>query len=109
MALELRSERPSRNAHSIGRGCAESGWRSRWPPAGCVILTLVLAVALADANPPDPSWICGIYGDRDNDDRDYDDFVGILLDQAGVREPGAPLCPECARVGFVLRVVTGRI
>src|SRR5499433_3828909 len=93
MTLELRSERPSRNAHSIGQGCTESGWRGHWLPAGCVILILVFAVALADASPPDPSWILGIYDDRDND----------------VRDSGAPLCLECVLVGFVLRVVTGRV
>ena len=109
MALELRSERSSRNAHSIGQGRTESGWRGRWLPAGSIILILVLAVALADASPPDPSWILGIYDDRDNDDRDSNDVVGRLRNQAGVSEFGAPLCLECVLVGFVLRVVTGRV
>jgi hypothetical protein len=104
MALELLSERPSRTAHSIGQGRTESGWRGRWLLAGCVIPILVLSVALAYASPPDPSWIPGIY-----DDRDYDDVVGMLADEAGVRESEAPRCVECVLVGFVLRVVTGRI
>jgi len=104
MALELRSERSSRTAHSIGQGRTESGWRGRWLIAGCVIPIVVLSVALAYASPPDPSWIPGIY-----DDCDYDDIVGMLTDEAGVRESGAPLCLECVLVGFVLRVVTGRI
>ena len=109
MALELRSERSSRTAHSIGQGRTESGWRGRWLIAGCVIPIVVLSVALAYASPPDPSWIPGIYDDRDNDDRDSSDVVGRLRNQAGVRDSGAPLCLECVLVGFVLRVVTGRI
>jgi hypothetical protein len=86
------------------QGRTERGWRGPWLFAGCVIVILVLSVALAYASPPDPSWISGIY-----DDRDYDDVVGMVTDEAGVSESGALPCVEWVLVGFVLRVATGRI
>jgi hypothetical protein len=53
---------------------------------GCLILLLsaVLAViaSLADASPPDPSWIPGIY-----DDADFDDVVGLVTSAKALVEP----------------------
>jgi len=46
---------------------------------GCLIATLALLVVLACADPPDPSWIFGIY-----DNGDYDDAVGLVADGTGV-------------------------
>src|ERR1700758_638137 len=46
-----------------------------WSIVGGVTLFLALSVALAYASPPDPSWIQGIY-----DDRDSDEFVQFLTD-----------------------------
>jgi hypothetical protein len=51
------------------------------------LLVLVLLVCcgtlplLAQASPPDPTWLPGIY-----DNADYDDVVGLLTDTAAVRE-----------------------
>jgi hypothetical protein len=36
---------------------------------------------LAQASPPDPTWLPGIY-----DDADYDDVIGLLTDTAAIRE-----------------------
>jgi hypothetical protein len=36
---------------------------------------------LAQASPPDPTWLPGIY-----DDADYDDVIGLLTDSAAIRE-----------------------
>jgi len=59
--------------------------RSRWLIAVCVVAVLAVWVALAYASPPDPSWIPGIY-----DDRDYDDIIGMVTDGAGVNDARAP-------------------
>jgi len=42
-----------------------------WARAGAVVLLaaiLVAGVALANASPPDPTWIAGLWDDADHDD-----------------------------------------
>jgi hypothetical protein len=104
MTLRLFSERPATAAYSMGKGRVESRWRGCWPVAGCVSVILVLSVALAYASPPDPSWIPGIY-----DDRDGDDVVGMVTEGTAVNDSRGLPCVECVLVGFVLRIATGRI
>jgi len=104
MTVGFFSERPSSAAYSMGKRRAESRWRGRWPVAGCVSVILVLSVALAYASPPDPSWVSGIY-----DDRDGDDVVGMVTEGTGVNDSRGLPCVECVLVEFVLRTATGRI
>ena len=68
---------------------------------GCIIAILTGFVALAYASPPDPSWISGIY-----DDRDYDEVVGMVTDGMGVSDSEAMPRLERVLVRFVLRVST---
>jgi hypothetical protein len=95
------AEDPSTATTSLGRGRSESRWVGRRLVAGCVSAILVFSVALAYATPPDPSWIPGIY-----DDRDGDDVVGMVTEGTGVNDVGALPCVECALVGFGLRAAT---
>ena len=101
MTLELLSEHPSGTAYSMGRSRVKSRC---WPIAAYVSAVLVLSVALAYASPPDPSWVSGIYDDRDNDD-----VVGMVTEGAGVSDSRALPCIDCVLVGFVLREATARI
>src|SRR5262249_7190087 len=100
----LLSEHPSRTVHSIDKRRPEGQWRRRWRVAESLGAILVLSVVLAYASPPDPSWIPGIY-----DDRDYDDVVGMVADTPGVSDSQAP--PQAGRTlaGFVRCIATGRI
>ena len=104
MTPELLSEHPSGTGYSMGQSRVKSRWRGRWPIAAYVSAVLVLSVALAYASPPDPSWVSGIYDDRDNDD-----VVGMVTEGAGVSDSRALPCIDCVLVGFVLREATGRI
>jgi hypothetical protein len=65
-----------------GIGCTDEGVMSRPAPSLTdsrasliVLISAVLAAisSLAEASPPDPSWIPGIY-----DDADFDDVVGLV-------------------------------
>ena len=51
----------------------------------CLVLVLLVCCGtlplLAQASPPDPTWLPGIY-----DDADYDDVIGLLTDTAAIRE-----------------------
>ena len=65
-------------------------------------LTLTSALpALAQASPPDPSWIPGIY-----DDADFDDVVGLVMQAAAVVGPanltGLQLMPPLAAIAALL-------
>jgi len=104
MTLELLSEHPSRTAYSMGQSRVKSRWDGRWPIAAYVSAVLVLSVALAYASPPDPSWVSGIFDDRDNDD-----VVGMVTEGTGVSNSRVLPCIDCVLVGFVLREATGRI
>ena len=44
-----------------------------------LIAVLSTLTALADASPPDPSWIGGLY-----DDSDFDDVVGFITSSASL-------------------------
>src|SRR5882724_2390726 len=64
----------------------------------CLVLVLLACCGtlplLAQASPPDPIWLPGIY-----DDADYDDVIGLLTDTAAVRElPLVAADPAC--LGF---------
>src|SRR5215510_8529569 len=88
----------------MGKSRAESRPRGCWPVAGCVSAILIFSVALAYASPPDPSWVPGVY-----DDRDGDDVIGMVTEGSGVNDSRGLPCVECVLVGFVLRAATGRI
>ena len=51
----------------------------------CLVLVLLVCCGtlpvLAQASPPDPTWLPGIY-----DNADYDDVIGLLTDTAAIRE-----------------------
>jgi hypothetical protein len=51
----------------------------------CLVLALLVCCGtlpvLAQASPPDPTWLPGIY-----DNADYDDVIGLLTDTAAIRE-----------------------
>jgi hypothetical protein len=74
-------------------------------PQRAVILLLVIGLfaltPLAQASPPDQSWIGGFY-----DDADYDDVVLIITSTVGVVEvePLASLQPALVVVDQVLRL-----
>ncbi|HEV8438559.1 MAG TPA: hypothetical protein VGT40_10735 [Methylomirabilota bacterium] len=56
-----------------------------------VLGALVALTVLADATPPDPVWVTGVY-----DDGDFDDVVGLIVAGAALAEPPAP-APEPLR------------
>ncbi len=62
-----------------------------------VLLVALLLLAptalpgLAHASPPDPTWIQGIY-----DDRDGDDVVALIASGAGEAPPAAAIAPPLA-------------
>jgi len=58
-----------------------------------VVLTLVLLPLLAFANPPDPSWIAGIY-----DGGDGDDVVTLVYETAGIEYEFFQLVPPHLRL-----------
>ena len=47
---------------------------------------LVALVPLANASPPDPTWISGIY-----DDADFDDVILIIVSAVGAASPSSPV------------------
>ena len=47
---------------------------------------LVALVPLANASPPDPTWIPGIY-----DDADFDDVILIIVSAVGAASPSPPV------------------
>jgi hypothetical protein len=55
----------------------------RWNVSSVAALVLVAVLltltALADASPPDPAWISGLY-----DDNDFDDVVGFVTSSASL-------------------------
>jgi hypothetical protein len=54
-----------------------------WTVSSVAALVLVAVLsaltALADASPPDPAWISGLY-----DDNDFDDVVGFITSNASL-------------------------
>src|SRR5262245_6996818 len=104
MTLGPLSENPSGSAYPVSQSRPGGWWRGRWLVAECVSALFAVSVALAYANPPDPSWISGIY-----DDRDRDDLVAMVTDGAGVNDAQAPEFVKCLLTGFLPRAVTWRI
>jgi len=78
MLLTRMATRPGESADHLAcgrRGCA------------LALLVLLLGLApLAHANPPDPTWIGGIY-----DDADYDDVVVTVTSAVGVVDEERPI------------------
>jgi hypothetical protein len=70
----------------------------------CLIAPFALLVVLAYADPPDPSWISGIY-----DDGDYDDVVGLVTDGIGVGDSQALWRFECVAKVIPLYAMTERV
>ncbi len=74
--------------------------RARAVPSVALLLAIVLfaLVPLADASPPDQTWISGLY-----DNSDYDDVVLIATSTVGTVEvrPAVPDCSPLSVVGFV--------
>ena len=62
-------------------------------PSLPIVMALILLPAIAFANPPDPSWIAGIY-----DGADGDDVVTFVYETAGVGAPalGSVLPLSCS-------------
>lgn len=61
-------------------GFAGGGARARQRLlAPCLFFVMVTLVPLAEARPPDPTWIAGLY-----DDRDFDEVVEIVVSASGV-------------------------
>jgi hypothetical protein len=65
--------------------------------AECVIALLIVSVAFADANPPDPSSIFGIYADDDDDDASR-----MVTKSMGISNSRGQHCADHMVVGFVL-------
>jgi hypothetical protein len=65
-------------------------WRGLEQGLGALLLLVALALhpALAQASPPDPSWIPGIY-----DDADHDDVVLLLTSDSAAATPAAFATP----------------
>ncbi len=68
----------------------------------CLVLVLLVCCGtlpvLAQASPPDPTWLPGIY-----DNADYDDVIGLLTDTAAIRElPLVAVDPACLGLWLVL-------
>lgn len=106
MALEPEPLREPSTGGAYSVGQARSGRRLRHCGliVQCVGALLVTSAGLAYASPPDPSWIHGIY-----DDRDYDDIVAMVTGGAGVNNAEVPQLVTCLLVAYVLRVVIGRL
>jgi hypothetical protein len=68
-----------------------------------LLLVLLAVVPLAYGNPPDPSWIGGIY-----DDADYDDVVVAVGSAMGTVEDIRPVAVPIALLVFVLVVSDAR-
>jgi hypothetical protein len=57
------------------------------PTMALVVLGFLVAlVPLANASPPDPTWIPGIY-----DDADFDDVILIIVSAVGAASPSSPV------------------
>jgi hypothetical protein len=105
MARRLFAEHRCRLVSSTCQTWCPGRWRGRRLVAECVSAILLVSVALAYVSPPDPSWIAGIY-----DDRDYDDVVGMVTDATGVSDSRSTVhLDNAGAVGFLPRGITGRI
>jgi len=100
MPLALYATLPRASGSSAGRRGISNLWRPRQLVAVGVGVILAVWVALAYASPPDPSWIPGMY-----DDRDFDDVVGMVTDAAGVDDAQVPRLPDFVLVSAVLPAV----
>jgi len=104
MAVGLLSEHASTGPCSVGHKRLDGASCQRWLVAECLSAIIFVSVALAYASPPDPSWISGIY-----DDRDDDDVVIMVTDATGVNNPQASEAPGPVLAGFVLDAATSRL
>jgi hypothetical protein len=64
-----------------------------WVLALLLLGDLVMLTPLAQASPPDPSWISGIY-----DGGDFDDVVTLVTSAASTVELSAPTCLDPGHV-----------
>jgi len=65
---------------ALFHGFAGGGTRARQRLlALCLLFAMVTLVPLADVRLPDPTWIAGLY-----DDRDFDEVVEIVVSASGV-------------------------
>ena len=56
-----------------------------------LVSILVALIPLADASPPDPTWLTGIY-----DGADFDEVVAAVVSATAVVSGIFPLCPKAA-------------
>ena len=73
---------------------------SRLLPAVTLVGVLLTLRVLADANPPDPTWIAGFW-----DDADYDDVVILITSTSGIADANPFVEVKPLRV-FIAAVTT---
>ncbi len=104
MASAPGSEQTSSAAHAMRRSGRVSVRRARWLVAECLAAIIAVSLFLAYAIPPDPLWIPGIYGDKDDDD-----IVGMVRDGTGITNSQALQGAVYVVMWFVFHAATGRV
>src|SRR5262249_44737355 len=67
--------------------------------AGCLVAALAFCGFFAFASPPDPSWIPGVY-----DEKDADDIIAMVTEGSAISGPLGLLVVLGVSMWFVLRL-----